>query len=141
MIRNRKGSYSLEALFNLPVFLMLFLLIFETGFLMYDWSVVNYAASEAAVEAAKRGEFSETVYNETVAYLDRWTSGGDGATVTASVPLDTPVQRGEEIRVDVTYPVHFKTFVVDALAHWLVEDNDLQLRASAVASSEVYFEQ
>ena len=155
MIRDKRGSYSLEALFNLPVFIMLFFLIFETGFLMYDWAVVNYAASSAAVLACKEGQFSESIRSETAQYLRQWTSNGKDLSydIYADSPYESQntvviwgtdpslrVQRGGTITVGVVYPVHFKSFIVNAMAKWLVQDNRITLKAGATGSSEVFFE-
>ncbi|MFZ5632665.1 MAG: TadE/TadG family type IV pilus assembly protein [Bacillota bacterium] len=76
LMRDGRGSPSLEALFVLPVILMLFFMVVETGFIMCDWATVNYAAASAAVNAAREGKFSEGVRSGTADYLRDWTTNG-----------------------------------------------------------------
>ena len=45
MIRNNRGSQSIEMLFVLPLILMLFFMVVEMGFIMYDFVAVSYTAN------------------------------------------------------------------------------------------------
>jgi Flp pilus assembly protein TadG len=151
----QQGSVSLEMLFNLPLLLMIFVLIFETGFIMLDWAVVNYAAASAAVNAAANGRFSEDIRDQTIAYLRQWSTEGkklffvsaeespaEGSqdAVIWGTPPDVNVQRGNDVEVGIYYPIKFKLFLVDSLMRWLTKEHQLALHAHAVAQSEVYFE-
>lgn len=155
MIRSRRGSQTIEMLFVLPVLLMLFFMTVEMGFLMYDFVTVNYAAASAAVEAARKGKFDGEVRQEIAAYLHDWTTEGkrfavDPWATSPAAQNDTIVlwgpdpdqafERGSVIEVGVVYPVRFKTFLIDGLARWLVQENVLSLKARAAALSEVHFE-
>lgn len=156
LARDKRGSYSLEALFNLPVLLMLLLFIVEMGFLMYDWAVINYAVNSSAALAAKESTFTATNRAILQNYIKQWTSSGKNLTYTnvngtSYTPnpsqaiiygnsSTTYVQYGQPITVGICYPYKFKTFIVDAMSKWFVQDNQLYLKVQAVATSEVYRE-
>lgn len=154
MLKNERGQAFIEMLFVLPLLLMLAFFIIEMGFVMYDLAVVNYAASSAAVEAARQGQFTTETGERTMAYLRDWSSnGGNFNLVRSNVPgndldsivvygpgADEQFQRGDIITIGVCYPVRFKTFLMDALASWTVDEQELILKARASAVSEVYFE-
>lgn len=155
--KNSIGSFSIEALFVLPALLMLFFFIIEMGFVMYNWAVVNHAASAAAVEAAMTGRFSADIRQTAADQIANWTSDGKtmninslGTSLPESVQADTiyiygtdantDVQRGNIIDVGVVYPFKFKTFVFDALGRWATGENQIVLKANMKAASEVFFE-
>jgi len=155
VIRSRRGSQTVEMLFVLPVLLMLFFMTVEMGFVMYDFVTVNYAAASAAVEAARKGKFDGEVRQEIATYLRDWTTEGKRFAVdpwaTSPAAQDNTIvvwgpdpnqafERGSVIEVGVVYPVRFKTFMIDGLARWLVQENVLSLKARAAALSEVHFE-
>lgn len=155
LMRDRRGSPSLEALFVLPVILMLFFMIVETGFIMYDWATVNYAAASAAVSAAREGRFSEAVRSDAAGYIRDWTTGGKalaydytatepyedaGTVVIWGTGSDQNVERNSPIVVGVVYPVKFKILLADNIWKWMVKQEAFTLKARAVALSEVHFE-
>lgn len=155
LMRDRRGSPSLEALFVLPVILMLFFMIVETGFIMYDWTTVNYAAASAAVSAAKEGKFSGEVRSDAAGYIHDWTTGGRALAYdyTATEPYEDAgtvviwgtgseqnVERNNPIVVGVVYPVKFKILLADNIWKWVVKEEVITLKARAVALSEVHFE-
>ncbi|SMB95728.1 TadE-like protein [Thermanaeromonas toyohensis ToBE] len=154
-LKDERGNSLIEALLVLPLFLILFFLLIEMGFVVYDWAVVNYATASAAAKASSEGRFSETIRQETAAYLKQWTVNGKdlGVDFLAGAPYyssdtmviwGTPagmnVQRGQEIVVGVVYPVRFKTFLVGALGQWLIQEEQLTLKTRAVTTSEAFFE-
>ncbi|RKO66401.1 TadE/TadG family type IV pilus assembly protein [Desulfofundulus salinus] len=156
--KDSRGSVSIEALFIVAVLLMLFFFIVEMGFLMYDWAVVNHAASAAAVEAAMNGRFSADIRQATAEHIRKMTTEGSTMGIDAletSLPgsvnpgtiyvygtdPNSNVQRGGKIAVGVAYPFRFKTFLFDALGRWLIGENQIVLKAGMTAASEVYFEQ
>lgn len=156
LMRDGRGSPSLEALFVLPVILMLFFMIVETGFIMYDWATVNYAAASAAVSAAREGKFSEGVRSGTADYLRDWTTNGrafiydetatdpyedSGTVVIWGTAPDQNVERNSPIVVGVVYPVKFKILLADNLWKWMVKEETITLKARSAALSEVHFEQ
>lgn len=154
-LRCQHGSQTVEMLFVLPVLLMMFFMTVEMGFVMYDFVAVNYAAASAAVEAGRKGAFDAEARQEVADYLRDWTTEGKRLSIDALAVSPTPrentvviwgpppgdaFQRGSVIEVGVVYPVRFKSFVMDGLARWLVQENDLSLKARASAASEVFFE-
>jgi Flp pilus assembly protein TadG len=153
-----RGSVSIEALFVLPVLLMLFFFIIEMGFVMYNWAVVNHAASAAAVEAAMTGRFSADIRQATADHIRNWTTDGDSMSLNAlgtappgsvnpntiyvyGTDANTDVQRGGVIDVGVAYPFRFRTFFFDTLGRWVTGENQVVLRVNMKAASEVFFEQ
>lgn len=155
LLRGERGNSLIEALLVLPVFLMIFFLLTEMGFVVYDWAVVNYATASAAARASSEGRFSESIRQETAAYLRQWTVNGkemavdflagapyySGDTIVIwGTPAGTNVQRGQEIVVGVVYPVRFKTFLVGTLGQWLIREEQLTLKTRATAISEEFFE-
>ena len=153
---NKKGSYSLEALFVFPVILMMLIFVAELGFLMYDWAVVNYTVSSTAALAAKEGTFSTAARTSMQNYLKQWTTSGkaltyvnvSGTTYTPSptqaiiygTPSSSYVQYGGTITVGICFPYKFKTFTVNALSKWFIQNNQMYLRVQSSAISEVYRE-
>jgi len=153
-----RGSVSIEALFVLPVLLMLFFFIIEMGFVMYNWAVVNHAASAAAVEAAMTGRFSTDIRQATAEHIQNWTTDGQNMGLNAmgtsppgsvgantiyvfGTDTNTDVQRGNKIDVGIAYPFRFRTFAFDALGRWITGENQVVLKVNMKAASEVYFEQ
>ena len=153
LLSNQKGSQSVEMLIVLPLLLMMFFMIVEMGLVMYDFVSVNYVANSMAVQAATRGEFTDSIKGDGANYLRTWTTEGKnitvnyaqtpqqvaGAAVIWGPPSGQKFNRGQLITVGVVYPVRFKTFVMRGLA-WLVESQDIYLKAQATAASEVYIE-
>jgi Flp pilus assembly protein TadG len=155
ILKNERGSQFIELLIVMPFLLMIFFMIVEMGFVMYDFVTVNYAAATAAVEAARAGEFSDEIRAEIGDYLKDWTTTGKTLDLdihaTAPVPEDNTIivwgppsgqifQRGNTIEVGVIYPVKFKSIVVDSFCRWLVKEENITLKSRAAALSEVYFE-
>jgi len=151
--KNQKGSQSIEMLIVLPLLLMMFFMIVEMGFVMYDFVSVNYVANSMAVQAATTGEFTDVIKTSGANYLRDWTVGGKNLNVSyAQSPLQqqgtiviwgpesgTKFNRGQTITVGVVYPVQYKTFIMQGMA-WLVNQQELYLKAQASAASEVYIE-
>lgn len=152
--KNQKGTAFIEWLFILPMIIMVFSFGIEMGFAMYDFSTINYVASSTVIEAARKGEFDDEIAVRNAEYLSNWTSRGrDSDIIRSDTPLVDPkrvvvwgppsgnkFQRGQTITVGVSYPIEFKIFYMDALAHWIIADQKLALKARASALSEVYFE-
>ncbi|MGB9804967.1 hypothetical protein, partial [Desulfofundulus sp.] len=130
----------------------------EMGFLMYDWAVINHAASAAAVEAAMNGRFSTGIRQAMAEHIRKMTTEGStmgidasGTSLPGSVNPGTiyvygtdpnmDIQRGGTITVGVAYPFRFKTFLFDALGRWLTGEDQVVLKVKMTAVSEVYFEQ
>lgn len=131
----------------------------EIGFIMYDFATINYAASSMAVEAARKGQFDDDVCYRGAIYIEEYTSGknmyvdyecswwaywpdgcmyGPGYTVIWAPWFGLKFQRGDVITVGVCYPVQFKIFFIDKLAHWIIKDDLLYLKAKASALSEPF---
>lgn len=131
----------------------------EIGFIMYDFATINYAASSMAVEAARKGQFDHDVYMRGAIYVHEYTSSkdmyidyewsgwaywpddcmyGPGNTVFWAPRFGFKFQRGDVITVGVCYPVQFKIFFIDQLAHWIIKDDLLYLKAKASALSEPF---
>lgn len=154
LVRDRRGSQFLETLFVLPVVFMLFFMVFETGFIMYDWASVNYAAASAAVNAAKTGRFSHEVRSETADYIRSWTTNGErffydetatgfyesnDTVVVWGTDPGRNVERNGIIVAGVAYPVKFKVMLIDRLWRWIVQEETFTLKAQFSAKSEVHF--
>lgn len=155
ILKNERGSQFIELLIVLPFLLMIFFMIVEMGFVMYDFVTVNYAATTAAAEAARAGGFTNEVRSEIGDYLKNWTTAGETLNLDAQATIPSPedntivvwgpppgevFQRGSTIEVGVIYPVKFKTLLVDRFCRWMVQEENLTLKARAAALSEVYFE-
>lgn len=155
MLRSRRGNAFVEALFVLPVYIFFIVAILESGFLVYNWAVVNYATSSAAVKAAVQGQFTPAIRQEAADYLRDWTL--DGKTMNGDYMALSPrvegntivvwgtdpnqrVHRGGNVVVGIVYPVRFKLLSVGGLGSWLVQQYDLTLKTRAVVMSERYFE-
>jgi len=158
MRKDCRGSVSIEALFVLPLLLMLFFFIIEMGFVMYNWAVVNHAASAAAVEAAMTGRFSTDIRQAAAEHIRDWTTDGKSMSLNDLCTLppgnvgpntiyvygtdaNTDVQRGGIIDVGIAYPFKFRSFIFDALGRWATGDNQVVLKVNMKAASEVFFEQ
>lgn len=155
ILRDRRGSYTVEAVLFLPFVFVIFFSIIWGGMLMYTWTGVNYAAMSAAVDAARRGEFSSEVRDAAASYLRQWTPGGKmlGVDASASAPYRDPnrivvwgpppgakVNRGGNIQVGIVYPAKIDSPLLAFLGRSFFGGDVLYLQASAVAKSEVYFE-
>jgi len=147
----------IEFMFVFALLFMLFTFISEMGFLLYDWAVVNYQASTAAVNAATKGQFSNEIRLRLAQGIHDWSVNGknctynvagadppgspDGSTVYIyGTDQDTPVQRGQYISVNVDFPWRFRFFLINTLAQWVIDEKDLRLRVNAVFPSEVFIE-
>lgn len=154
MIRNNRGSQSIEMLFVLPLILMLFFMVVEMGFIMYDFVAVNYIANSMAVQAATQGCFTQDIRDSGANYIRTWTTGGHNIGINASATIPAPSEntaviwgpssgqkfnRGQMIEVGIIYPIKFKTFVMKGLS-WMVDEEKLYLRSNASAMSEIFIE-
>jgi Flp pilus assembly protein TadG len=154
---DRRGQVFVEALFVIPLLFMLFVFIVETGFLMYNWAVINFYTSTNAVAAATRGQFNDEVrlrlaqeicdwtvnsqgYSYDVAGTDPPGSPGDNTVYVYGTDRNTRVQRGSYISVNVNYPWHFRFFVIDDLSRFVVSEERLRIKTNALVPSEVFFE-
>ncbi|OPX92849.1 MAG: hypothetical protein A4E53_00336 [Pelotomaculum sp. PtaB.Bin104] len=155
--RNHSGQASLEMLFVLPILFMIFTFIYESGFLLYDWAVINYNTSTTAVRAATTGQFTNQIRLSLAQNMHDWSVvgknltydvsgiGPPGATDNTTAYIygtdeGTPVQRGQYIFVNVDYPWHFRFFALDALASWVIDEKNMRLHVNAAFPSEVFFE-
>ncbi|NLX02679.1 MAG: hypothetical protein GXY40_09150 [Syntrophomonadaceae bacterium] len=155
-MKNKRGQAFIELLLVLPLFLLIFAVIIEMGFIMYDFAVIHYAASTAAVEAARQGDFTTSTQQRTADYLTQWTSNKtvqgvafapeySSPTTTDQIIICAPTsgvkyQRGNVMSVKIIYPVKFKLFFIDSLANWALKEEHLTLKSQAIAMSEEYFE-
>lgn len=154
-LRDMRGSYTVEAVLFLPLVFIIFFSVIWGGMLMYTWTGVNYAAMSAAVDAARRGEFSVEVRNAAASYLRQWTPGGKDLGVDASAtvpykdpnkiviwgpPAGTKINRGGTIQVGIVYPARVESPLLALLGRSFFGGDVLYLQASAVAKSEVFFE-
>ena len=156
ILKNQKGSSFVEMLFVFPLILMLFIFIIEMGFLMYDWAVISYYTSTAAVVAATQGQFCNAVSNNLANNIKRMTVNGrelnfyrvpnkptemseDGVYIWGTLPNER-VQKGENIFVNVSYPWQCNFFLIGALGNWIIGEKALRLDFSFVFPSEVFFE-
>jgi Flp pilus assembly protein TadG len=157
LYRDRRGQIFVEALFVVPLLFMLFIFIVETGFLMYNWAVINFYTCNCAVAAATRGQFTGDLRLRLARNISDWTVSGrslnydvNGTGPPAAPSEDTvyiygtdsstQVQRGAYINVNTNYPWHFKLFLIDSLSKFVVSEEDLRLRVNATVPSEVFFE-
>lgn len=155
--RDRRGQTFVEILFVFPLLFMLFSFIIEIGFLVYDWAVLNYQSGTVAVAAATTGQFTSTLRESLAADLISWSANGKNYTYNVDgtgppgtmdsntvyiygTDENTPIQRGQYITISVGYPWHFKFFLIDALASWVVNESDLRLHVNAAVPSEVFIE-
>jgi Flp pilus assembly protein TadG len=155
--RNRRGQAFVESLFVIPLLFMLFMFIVEMGFLMYNWSMLNFYTCSTAVVAATKGQFTDEIRLRLARNIDDWTVNSQGYTydVTGADPpatpadntvyiygtdRNTPVQRGSYINVNVNYPWRCKFFMVDSAARFIVSEERLRLKVNASVPSEVFME-
>lgn len=156
MIRKgEEGSAVLEAVMILPVLFVLFFAIFWGGRLMYAWAGVNYAAMSAAMDTARRGEFSAEARAAAAEHLRQWTPGGKALAVdaAATAPYENPgaivvwgpppgqkFQRGNSITVGVVYPFKVDSPLLALVGRAAFGGDVVYLKASATARSEVFIE-
>ncbi|WP_031516945.1 TadE/TadG family type IV pilus assembly protein [Desulfofalx alkaliphila] len=154
LIKCEKGSIYIETLMCLPIWFMIFVFIFETSLIMYDWAVINMACKKGAVNAAIEGNLSLDIRNQVSTYVRDWTTEGKNKAISNTgtssyydpdtiviygTNATTNVQRGGEIQIGIAYPIQFKTFIVKTPANWVIEQMNISLKAKAVATSEKYF--
>jgi len=152
-----RGQVFIEALFVIPLLFMIFCFIVEMGYLMYNWSVVNYYVCNTAEVSATKGQFTSEVRVGLAGKLADWTVSGqeynydvsgtsapgalDNSTVYIyGTDMNTPVQRGTYINVNINYPWHFKIFLIDSMMRYLASDEQMRLKVNASAQSEVFLE-
>jgi len=155
--RNRRGQAFVESLFVIPLLFMLFIFIVEMGFLMYNWSVLNFYTCGTAAVAATKGQFTDELRLRLARDIDDWTvnsrgyiydvtgadppaTPADGTVYIYGTDRNTPVQRGSYINVNVNYPWRFKFFLVDYAARFIVSEESLRLKVNASVPSEVFLE-
>ena len=155
--KDKRGQAFIEALFVIPLLFMLFIFIAETGFMMYNWAVLNFYTSNTAVVAATKGQFTDEIRVRLAENISQWTINSQGysydisETSAPGIPADntvyvfgtdrdTPVQRGSYINVSINYPWHFKFFVIDDLSRWIVSDQQMRIKVNASVPSEVFDE-
>ena len=155
--RNRRGQAFVESLFVIPLLFMLFIFIVEMGFLMYNWSVLNFYTCSTAAVAATKGQFTDEVRIRLAQNIDDWTvnsrgyiydvtgtdlpaTPADGTVYIYGTDRNTPVQRGSYINVNVNYPWHFRFFIIDSLSRFVVSEGRLRIKVNASVPSEVFIE-
>ncbi|MFZ5650976.1 MAG: TadE/TadG family type IV pilus assembly protein [Bacillota bacterium] len=155
--RNRRGQAFVESLFVIPLLFMLFIFIVEMGFLMYNWSVLNFYTCSTAAVAATKGQFTDEIRLRLARNIDDWTvnsqgyiydvtgadppaTPADGTVYIYGTDRNTPVQRGSYIQVNVNYPWRFKFFLVDGAARFIVSEESLRLKVNASVPSEIFLE-
>ena len=155
--KDRRGQAFVESLFVIPLLFMLFIFIFETGFLMYNWAVLNFYTCSTAVTAATKGQFTDEIRLRLAQNINDWTVNSQGysydvtGTDPPATPADgtvyifgtdrsTPIQRGAYINVNINYPWHFKFFIIDSLSRFVVNEEQMWLRVNASVPSEVFIE-
>lgn len=157
LYKDSRGQGTIEALLVFPLLFMLFWCIVEFGFLMYDWAVISYNVSTSAVTSATVGQFNDSVRLQLAQNIQSLTSNGksytynvagtsgpatmDGNTVYIwGTDKDTRVQKGDYIRVNVSYPIKLQLFLFDALGSLVVNQENFRLNMDFAFPSEVYFE-
>ncbi|MFZ5648132.1 MAG: TadE/TadG family type IV pilus assembly protein [Bacillota bacterium] len=155
--KDRRGQIFLEALFVIPLLFMLFVFIVETGYLMYNWTVINFNTCNFAVTAATSGQFTDEIRLRLADNISKWTVSSQGysydiyGTALPASPADntvyiygtdrsTPVQRGSYISVNVNYPWRFKFFLIDSLFNYVTTENKIRINGNASVPSEVFIE-
>lgn len=154
---NRRGQVFVESLFVIPLLFMLFIFIFEMGFLMYNWAVLNFYTCSTAVTAATKGQFTDEIRLRLAENINHWTVNSQGysyditCTDPPATPADdtvyifgtdrsTPVQRGAYVNVYINYPWHFKFFIIDNLSRFIVNEEQMRIKVNASVPSEVFIE-
>ena len=154
---NRRGQVFIESLFVIPLLFMLFIFIFETGFLMYNFAVLNFYTGSTAVTAATKGQFTDEIRLRLAQNINDWTVNSQGYSydVSGTGPPATfadntvyifgtdrsaSVQRGVYINVNINYPWHFKFFIIDSLSRFVINEEQMRLRVNASVPSEVFIE-
>jgi len=155
--RNRRGQAFVESLFVIPLLFMLFIFIVEMGFLMYNWTVMNFYTCSTAAIAATKGQFTNEIRLRLAQNINDWTVNSRGYIydVTGADPpatpadntvyvygtdRNTPIQRGSYINVNVNYPWHFRFIVIDSLSRFVVSEDRLRIKVNASVPSEVFIE-
>lgn len=152
-IRDERGSYTIEALFILPLLLVFFVLVFWFGVIMFTWSNVNYTAMQYALDIAKTGENKAEIRDAASARLMQLPLRS-ASYVRASTMQETDpgniilwgpspgerFNRGGLITVGVVYPVKVPVLLLSILGQAVFGSDTIYLKATATAKSEVYFE-
>lgn len=155
--KDRRGQVFIEALIVIPLLFMIFCFIIEMGYLMYNWAVINYYVCNTAEAAATRGQFTGEVRARLAAKVSDWTVNGReyNYDVSGTAPpgaldsntvyiygtgMNTPVQRGSYINVNINCPWHFKFFLIDSLMSYVASEESMRLKVNAMAQSEVFIE-
>ena len=155
--KDRRGQVFIEALIVIPLLFMIFCFVIEMGYLMYNWAVINYYVCSTAEAAAIKGQFTSEVRAQLAAKVSDWTVNSQGYNYDAGgadppgapdnntvyiygTDMNTPVQRGSYINVNISYPWHFKLFLIDSLMSYVVSEDSLRLKVNAAAQSEVFIE-
>lgn len=155
--KNQEGSVFIEALYVIPILFMLFIFIVETGFLIYNWAVINFYNSNAAAVSATQGQFTPEIRAKLAQNISDWTINSQGFTydILGNGPpalpdgntvyiygtdYDAPVQRGSFIMVNIDYPWHFNSFMIASLTRFAISEHNIRLKANASVPSEVFYE-
>jgi hypothetical protein len=107
VLKRNRGSAVIEAVLVLPLILILFLITIWGGQLMFTWAGINYAASTAALSAAKTGEVTDNIKNSTLDNLKQWVPGAQD--------LET------DKRNDLGGPPHTKSICIKSIFYNLVQ--------------------
>ncbi|MCL6478988.1 MAG: pilus assembly protein [Peptococcaceae bacterium] len=155
--KDGRGSVFIEAMMVIPLMFMLFTFIVETGFLMYNWAVINFYTCNTAVVAATKGQFTDEIRIRLAQNISDWTVNSQGYSYDVfgtdppgsyaedtvyiyGTDSSTPVQRGSYIHVNVNYPWHFKFFFIDSLSRFVAGEENLRIKVNASVPSEVFNE-
>lgn len=153
MLKRNRGSAVIEAVLVLPLILILFLITIWGGQLMFTWAGINYAASTAALSAAKTGEVTDNIKNSTLDNLKQWVPGAqdletdkrndlggpprDPETIVFWTPNTGPVPWKNDIKVAIIYPYKVDSPLLSLLGETVFGGNVIYLKGEAVAQSEV----
>lgn len=151
MLKDDRGSYTIEVIFIFPLLLVFFVLTFWFGTLMYTWSTVNYATMQYALDVAKEGQKTGAITDSLKVKLENVPIKDAKYIKESSSPYEDPnavviwtngnsFNRGDVITAGVVYPVKVPSPLLSFLGQAAFGSDTLYLKSSAVTKGEVYFE-
>jgi hypothetical protein len=154
---DQKGQVFLEAVFVIPMIFLLFFIIVETSFIIYNWTVINFMNSNTAVIAAIQGQFTPDIRLKLAQDISNWTLGGkeydyhiSGTEMPDKPDEDTVyiygtdsnsfIQRGSYIELNISYPGKSRLLKLEKFFKFITSREKIRLRASAIVLSEGFDE-
>jgi hypothetical protein len=152
-LKHNRGSAVIEAVLVLPLILILFFITIWGGQLMFTWANVNYAASTAAMSAAKTGKVTTQISDSALEELQQWIPGAQNLQTSTFhdlggpprvpgeiifwTPNVGPVPWKNDIKVVIVYPYEVDSPLLRFLGEAFFDGNVIYLKGEAVAQSEV----